>query len=166
MQEESKNTEKKNLLAVIRIRGKPGIREKFERTLELLNLNKPNHATLVPSTPSYKGMLQKIRHLIAWGEPNFSTVLRLVRDRGELVNGKEVNEETITEVSNGKYGNVKDFVEEIWERKDLKEFNLLKPVFRLHSPSKGFKSTKKSFGKAGSHGNWGKEIDNLLKRMI
>ena len=48
--------------------------------------------------------------------------------------------------------------------RDLKN---VKPIFKLHPPSKGFKGkTKKSYGVGGELGPRGEQIDSLLKRMI
>lgn len=166
MQNDSRSNNSGKLVAVIRIRGRAGIRRKFETTLNLLNLHKPNHVTLLPLTASYKGMLQKIRHLIAWGEPSFDTLLQLLRQRGKVVNDGDLNDELVKEKSRGKYQNITELTEAIWEKKSLQEIEWLRPVFRLHPPVKGFKNIKKSFEGGGSYGYWGKDIDRILKRMI
>jgi len=47
----------------------------------------------------------------------------------------------------------------------LKDLEKIEPVFRLTPPSKGFKSIKEHYPK-GDLGYRGKEINELLKRMI
>src|SRR3989304_801890 len=43
----------------------------------------------------------------------------------------------------------------------------MKPIFRLHPPSKGFKGkVKRSFASGGVTGNQGEAINSLLEQMI
>ncbi|MEM1642354.1 MAG: 50S ribosomal protein L30, partial [Desulfurococcaceae archaeon] len=45
--------------------------------------------------------------------------------------------------------------------------NLIKPVFRLHPPRKGFKgSTKRPYDQGGELGYRGSAINELIKRML
>ncbi|MEM2203989.1 MAG: 50S ribosomal protein L30, partial [Sulfolobales archaeon] len=45
--------------------------------------------------------------------------------------------------------------------------NIVKPVFRLHPPSGGFKgSIKKPYGNGGELGYRGQDINDLIRRMI
>lgn len=154
------------LMAVVRIKGGIGTDRKIRKTLELLNLHKPHHATVIPCTPNYEGMLKKARVLITWGNIHFDTFLQLLKQRGELKGGKKLNKETITEISDGKFQNLKDLGEAIWEKRSLNTLKKLKPVFRLHPPTGGYESTKKSFREGGSYGWRGEKINELLKRMI
>lgn len=156
----------KSIIAIVRIRGKPGQRKESNKTLELLNLHRPNHAILVPDTSSYRGMLQKVNHLVAWGFPQYETVVQLLKKRGEVRDNGNMNKETVKEKSNEKYQNVDEIAEIICEGEGLKEVKWIKPVLRLHPPSGGYKSTRTSFQEGGSYGNWGEDIDKLLKRML
>ena len=52
------------MYAVIRIRGRTGIRKNIADTLDMLNLTRISHAVVIPDTPSYKGMLQKAKDYI------------------------------------------------------------------------------------------------------
>jgi large subunit ribosomal protein L30 len=53
------------------------------------------------------------------------------------------------------------------EKVKLKDLKIIKPVFRLHPPKKGFKrSVKKMFNDGGELGYRGPEINELLLRMI
>lgn len=156
----------KSIIAIVRIRGKPGQRAKANKTLELLNLHKPNHMILVPDTSSYRGMLQKVNHLVAWGYPKYETVVQLIKKRGEVKGNGNMSKEAVKEKSNGKYQNIEEIAEIVWKGKRLKEIKWIKPVLRLHPPSGGYKSTKTSFQEGGSYGSWGENIDKLLKRML
>lgn len=154
------------LTAVIRIKGGGGTNQELRRTLRLLNLHKPNHMTVIPLTASYEGMLKKARQLITWGKLNFDTFLKLLRKRGELTSGKKLNRKNISKVSSGKIQNLSELAQRIWEKKSLKEYKYLKPVFRLSPPSGGYENTKISFREGGTYGWRGEEINNLIKRMV
>jgi len=54
-------------LAIIRIRGTVNRNGEIADTLKMLNLNRPNHCVIVEDTPSVRGMIKKVQHLITWG---------------------------------------------------------------------------------------------------
>ncbi|MEM3279293.1 MAG: uL30 family ribosomal protein, partial [Fervidicoccaceae archaeon] len=61
--------EGKRLLAVIRIKGRVNVKKEEERTLQLLRLTRKYSMALYPSDlPGLEGMLNKVRHLVTWGE--------------------------------------------------------------------------------------------------
>lgn len=69
----------------IRIRGTQNIRREIRETLEALRLYKKNHCVIVPETPTYKGMLMRVKDYITWGEIDEKTFAKLVaaRSKGE-----------------------------------------------------------------------------------
>lgn len=125
-------------IAVIRIRGLVEVRKDLERTLDILRLRKKYSCVLVENKKDVLGMLEKVKHLIAYGEIDEDTKKELILKRGRLSGDKPV-----------KSINDKD----------------MKPFFRLHPPIGGFKkSTKKLF----PHGVLGenKKINELIRRML
>ena len=56
------------MIAAIRVRGRTGIKKDIADTLDMLRLTRINHAVLIEENPSYKGMLQKAKDYITWGE--------------------------------------------------------------------------------------------------
>ena len=42
------------MYAIIRIRGRTGIKKNIADTLDMLNLTRISHAVVIPETPSYK----------------------------------------------------------------------------------------------------------------
>ena len=64
-------------LAVIRIRGPVHVKGEIEDTMTMLNLRKKLNCAIVDDNPSIKGMLNKIRSYVTWGEVN-DEVLKLV----------------------------------------------------------------------------------------
>jgi len=152
------------MYAVIRIRGRIGVRKEIEDTLKMLRLKKVNNCVLIPETESYKGMLQKAKDYITWGEIEKETLAEMLRKRLRLLGDKRVDEKVLKETTG--FNSLEDFASALIEGKvRLKDFKKLKPVFRLTPPSKGFKSIKQHWPK-GDLGYRGKEINELIKRMI
>ncbi len=152
------------MYAVIRIRGRIGVRKEIEDTLKMLRLKKINNCVLIPETESYKGMLQKAKDYITWGEIEKETLAEMLRKRLRLLGDKRVDEKVLKETTG--FNSFEDFASALIEGKvRLKDFKKLKPVFRLTPPSKGFKSIKQHWPK-GDLGYRGKEINELIKRMI
>jgi large subunit ribosomal protein L30 len=73
----------KPYFAAVRVRGTTGVRFDFTKTLECLNLYKKNFCILIENTPSSKGMLQKVKDFITWGEADDATIDLLKKERDE-----------------------------------------------------------------------------------
>lgn len=58
---------------------------------------------------------------------------------------------------------VEAIIEDDYRVKDIK---LLKPVFRLHPPIKGYEGNKRSYRNGGALGYRGKAVNNLIDRML
>lgn len=153
----------KKMFAVIRVRGSVDVRKDIKDTLAMLRLHKINHAVLVDETQSYKGMLQKAKDYITWGEIDKDTLASLIKKRGRLPGNKKITKEYIKDKG---YPTFEEFAEAIIKGETKLEDLDMKPVFRLHSPRKGYESVKKSFKEGGSLGYRGNEINELIQRMI
>ena len=152
------------MYAVVRIRGRVGVRKEVEDTLRMLRLKRVNNCVLVPENPSFKGMLEKAKDYITWGEINKETLVALLRKRLRLRGDKRVDEKILKEVTD--FNSFEEFADALLEGKiRLKDFERLNPVFRLTPPSKGFKSVKQHWPK-GDLGYRGEAINELLERMI
>jgi ribosomal protein L30/L7E len=57
-----------DMLAVIRIKGKTGIRKEISDTLRMLGLKDRNNLAILPRTDSILGMIKKVESMVAWGE--------------------------------------------------------------------------------------------------
>jgi len=151
-------------LAVVRVRGTINVRKEIEDTLKLLHLTRNCHATLIDNRPSYMGMLHKVQNQVTWGEVSKEVIALLLKKRGRLVGNKKLTDEYVKRLG---FESIDDLAEAIYNLKV--EFNKLpgiKPVFRLHPPSKGYKgSIKKSWKSGGVTGYRGEAINDLLKRM-
>jgi len=152
-------------LALIRLRS--GIRAKGEvrDTLAMLRLHRINHLVLVDDSPSYKGMVQKVKDYITWGEIDKETLAKLIRKRGRLIGNRPVTDEYVKE----KLGmTIDEFAEKVVNGEmKLTDLPNIKPVFRLHPPRGGLKGTKKrSFREGGALGYRGERINELIERML
>ncbi|MFX0171506.1 MAG: 50S ribosomal protein L30 [Candidatus Hodarchaeota archaeon] len=153
-------------LAVIRIRGTADRSMSIKKTLELLRLNKPNHCVIIDDRDTYKGMLQKAKDLITWGELNFATTKELIIKRGRLEGGKKITEEYIQKNSN--FSSIDDFISKFLKfEANLSDIKGLKPVFRLHPPRKGHmrRGVKQPFTLGGALGYRGSDINSLITKM-
>ncbi len=153
-------------LAVIRVRGSVDRSMSLKKTLELLRLNRTNHCVIIDDRETYKGMLQKAKDLITWGELDSPTMKELLLKRGRLEGGKRITEEYFQNKT--KFVSLDDFINKFLKfEASLSDIKGLKPVFRLHPPRKGHKrrGVKKPFPLGGALGYRGNEINNLISKM-
>lgn len=148
-------------LAVVRLRGSVGKRREVLDTLRMLGLTRVNHCVIVEDTPSYRGMLHKVKDFITWGEVDPSTVEALLRKRGELEGGRRLTDENVGGLG---YRSISELAKAMCEGKT--RVKGLKRVFRLHPPKKGLISIKHPYGHGGDLGYRGKAINELLLRMV
>jgi large subunit ribosomal protein L30 len=158
-------SEKRKCLAVVRVRGIPNASRDVRETLEMLHLLRVSHATLLDNRPAYLGMLRKAQHYVTWGEISKDNITLLLREKGRLVGNKELTDEYAQEIG---YKTLGDLAEALCKVEvEYKNLQDIKPVFRLHPPSKGYKGkTIKSFKMGGATGPRGEAINDLVKRMI
>ena len=149
---------------VIRIRGTTGVKQGIASTLEMLRLNRISHAVLVDENPSYKGMLQKAKDYITWGEIDAETVAAMIAKRGRLPGNVKVTDEYVAE--NSDYNNIAELAEALINSEVKLADVGIKPVFRLHPPRKGYEDIRLSVKEGGSLGYRGEEIKDLAKRML
>lgn len=152
------------MIAAIRVRGRTGIKREIADTLDMLKLTRINHAVLIEETPSYKGMLQKAKDYITWGEVDEETVAKLISKRGKIVGNDKITEDYIKE--NTDFSSVEELSKAVVDSKVKLEDNGVKPVFRLHPPRKGYEDIKKTFVESGSLGYRGDKIGDLINKMI
>ena len=156
-------------LVLVRIRGTVNLNGKIADTLDMLNLSRPNHAVVIPKTDSYLGMVNKVKDYVAYGDVDADTLAALLKARGRLMGDKPIDDAHVKQATGNKYATVDAFAKAVAEGKaTLKELGEdAKPVFRLHPPNGGHKgSTKRHFTVKGELGYRGKEINDLVRRMM
>jgi len=140
------------MYAIIRLRGLANVRKDVEDTLKMMRLNRRMHCVVLKDTDNVKGMLQKAKDWITWGDINDKVLKQLVAKRGRKLGDKRLAGEDVDIVLN--------------KLKETGKLEGIKPVFRLTPPSKGFKHSVKQQYPKGELGYRGEKINELLKRMI
>lgn len=152
---------------VVRARSNVKVEHSIRETMDYLNLTRVNHAVIIPENAQYKGMLQKAKDYITWGNADVGLVEKMITERGRLMGDKPITDEYVNE--NTDFASIKEFAAAIVAGdatvKDLPE---MKRVFRLHPPvgPKGWGGLKRSFVAGGALGARGDEISALVERMI
>ena len=143
---------------VVRVRGTIHSKHEISETLQFLHLTRANHATVVPETPSYRGMLSRVQGYVTWGEADRETVQMLVEQRGMTVTGTRFT----ASPNAGALSVVADAV----TRDGVVPAKELRPLFRLKAPRGGWRSTKRAYGRGGALGYRGPAINELVRRMV
>lgn len=78
------------MIAAVRIRGDLDVAEKVSRTLHDLKLRKRNQCVLYEDTDAIKGMLNRAKDYIAYGEVDDETVEKLSERKGSTVEAGDV----------------------------------------------------------------------------
>ena len=141
------------MYAVIRLKGLVKIREDFKDTLKMLRLNRKMHCVVLEENDINNGMIQKVKDRVTWGEIDDDVLKILIEKRGRKAGNVRLTKEESESI-----------FKETKEKQKVP--GNIKPVFRLTPPSKGFKNSIKQHYPKGELGYRGKEINELLKRMI
>lgn len=142
---------------VVRVRGSIHARRDIVETLQYLHLTRPNHATVVPDDPGFKGMLHKVQGYVTWGEADPATVELLLAQRGFAPDGGKLAEAPNPDLA----GLSKTVLSD-----GLPRTPGVRPLFRLKAPKGGWRSTKKPFTLGGALGYRGPKINELVRRMV
>lgn len=150
---------------VVRLRGVADRSKDQRKTLESLRLHKIHHATIVPATPAYDGMLKHVEHLVTYGDLDADTAEDLLRERGRGPGDVAVDDAFVQEHT--PYGSIEELAEALTDDDvDIGKLSPLKPVFRLSPATGGFAGKKRHFNEGGSLGYRGDEISDLIGRML
>lgn len=151
--------------AVIRLRGESKLRHDQEKTLESLRLHKTNHATLVPETDEFEGMLSKVEHFTTYGELDRDTAEALLAERGRVRGGDTLTDEAVAERTD--FDGIEALAGALADGEaDVGRLDGVKPVFRLAPAEGGFSNTKRHVNEGGSLGYRGADINDLIDRML
>jgi len=152
-------------LAVVRVRGVSDIHREIKETMNLLRLQRNCHATLIDDRPAYLGMLQKAQSYLTWGEISKETLVHMLTKRGRLEGNRKLTDEYAQKISKK---SLNDLAEALVKGEiEFRSLPSVKPVFRLHPPSKGYKGkVKRSYASEGATGYRGEAINKLVEKMI
>ncbi len=152
-------------LAVIRVRGSINVRRDVRETMRMLGLTRVNHCIVIDDTPTSRGMLQKAKDMLTWGEVEQKVLEQLIRKRGRLSGDNRLTDEFIK--SQTPFQSLSEFAVAVHAGEaELGTLLGLKKVFRLHPPRKGYRTTKRPFKDFGDLGYRGGQINQLILRMI
>ncbi|MDP6869336.1 MAG: 50S ribosomal protein L30 [Candidatus Poseidoniaceae archaeon] len=154
-------------IIVVRARSDVKVERSIRETMGMLNLTKVNHAVIIPENPQYKGMLQKAKDYITWGNADADLVEKMISERGRLVGDKPVTDSDVK--SSTDFGSIKEFATAIASGDaTVKDMPEMKRVFRLHPPRgpKGWGGLKRTYVIGGALGPRGEDITALVERMI
>lgn len=70
-------------LALILIRGRIGFKQEVKDTLDMLRLKKKHACVIIEEKENTKGMLQKVKDAITWGEIDEETIKLLQTKKGD-----------------------------------------------------------------------------------
>lgn len=146
------------IVAVVRVRGNIKVQRKTKDTLKMLNLKYVNNCVVFPLNMHYKGMLQKVKDYVTWGELKKEVFEKMLMKWGRTVCEKKISADYLREK--------KISVDELYEGKKKLKAVEIKPVFRLHPPRGGYEGIKRPFKMKGTLGYRGEEINELLERMV
>ncbi len=153
-------------IAVVRIRGKVGVKKDVNDTTKMLRLYNKHTCVILNNDPQHLGMLEKLKNHVTWGEIEENTFKLLLERRGRLPNKQQLTDGYVKE----KLGiGLEQFAKEFLEfKRSLKDIPGLKQFFKLIPPEKGFekKGIKFQFSLGGALGYRKEKINELLVRMI
>jgi|SRR3989344_5196895 len=153
------------MIAVIRIRGQAGVTHKIEETLQMLRLHKSNHLVVINDNPSMRKMVEKVKDFVTYGDITEADFAAIIEKRARSEGNHKLTPEFLKEK---KIAGAEDIAKKVFSGKHkISEFGI-EPVFRLNPPKKGHErgGIKKPFKSGGALGNRGKEISELIMRMI
>ena len=151
--------------AVIKVRSNINVNRDIRRTMELLRLNRVNHCIILHETAITKGMLQKIKDYVTWGEVKPEVLARMTLLKGKLEGGRDID--TAYLKANSEFGTPLDFAKSVVEGKSkYSDIKGIKPIIRLHPPLKGYEGIKRAYTVGGALGYRGDNINDLILRML
>ncbi len=146
-------------LAVIKIRSDLGKNNKIKEALRILGLKKLYSCVVINKSPKNLGIIRNAESVITYGEIDDKTMKTLLIKRGKISNKKKIS---------ASEQEISDFLVHFLNgEKKLAEIGV-KNTFNLHPPIKGFerKGKKAPFSLKGAFGYRGKDINDLIQRMV
>lgn len=153
------------MYAVIRIRGHAKFKRDIEDTMCMLHLHRPNHCIILQESDSTRGMLNKVKDFVTWGEIEKDTLVKLLTERGKLVGDMPLSNEWLS--TSTSFKTIDELASALLDGKvNFTKLEGMKHILRLPPPVKGFEGTKRHFTVGGALGYRGKEINELIGRML
>jgi large subunit ribosomal protein L30 len=150
---------------LVQVRGEVNMNGDIRDTLDMLNLGRVNHATLVPEEPSYEGMVTKVHDYVAHGTPSQETVELLLEERADPTEGEAtIDDEWVATETD--YADLSALAAALLDEETTLQDAGLSPTLRLHPPRGGHKGIKQPVATGGQVGvHETPAIDSLLEAM-
>lgn len=133
--------------------------------MRMLHLTRAHHCALIRETPSYHGMLHKVKDYITYGHISSDVLSELIARRGRLTGDIPITDEYLRDHT--PFDSIAAFSEAIIkDEAELTDIPGVKPVFRLHPPISGHRTIKRSFKAGGALGDRDDAINELIRRML
>jgi len=152
--------------AIVQLRGEVNRSTEVDDTLDMLNVPKVNHATLVPETDAYRGMITKVNDFVAVGEPSAEVLETVLAKRAEPLEGRQSDVDEAWIAEHTEYDGFAELAEALLAEETTLREQGLSPTLRLHPPRGGHDGIKHAAvegGQLGKHTT--EEIDGLLRSM-
>ncbi|AWB27923.1 50S ribosomal protein L30 [Halococcoides cellulosivorans] len=148
--------------ALVQLRGEVDMTGKTQDTLEMLNLGRVNHATVVPETDAYNGMIAVVNDYVAHGEPSADVLGTVIERRGAATEADSVE----AALDAAGYDDATAAAEALLDEETTLRDLGLEPTLRLHPPRgghDGIKQPKQTGGQLGPADT--DRMDDLLEAM-
>ncbi len=161
------NRENRGCLLAIRARGSAGLRHQIQAALDDLGLKRRNQAILLPDNPSTRGVLNKLKDTLIWGQATEEILTSLLHSRSKVPGSGRLTDAEAKK----RFGveGIKALAKSL-STGDLKPQELrrrgLSTTFRLHSPKGGFRSLKNPSGKGGELGFRPESLKEVIEKMV
>ncbi len=151
-------------LLVVNMRGMVNTSTAVKITLKNLNLGTRFRATIVPDTPSYRGMLHKVKEQVSWCDASPLIIKKLIENKGRIEGNRHL---LIQDVRQMGYDSVDELANKLSDSKvTLQKMKGVKPSFALSPPIGGFKrSTRRNYAQGGVLGA-NPELVQIIDKMI
>lgn len=161
------------MYAAIRVRGKVNLNRRLKETLDMLNLRNANHLSLWQENKGTRKMLERAQSHITFGEIDDGTLKLLIEKRAQPAQKKQSDSKGESKTAKKETASAENKIDAKKIADALKGGKKpaeagVRNCFRLAPPRKGHdrKGIKKPFTLGGALGYRGKEINELIMRMI
>jgi len=158
------NAELVKCLLIVNMRGMVNTSAKVKNTLKSLNLERKFRATIVPETPSYRGMLQKAKDHVSWCVAPSPLIKKLLEKRGRKEGWKPIQQEDLNALG---FTDLDNLASDLSEAKViLQKLEGIKPSFALSPPRGGFKkSIRRNYNEGGILGA-NPDLPTIVEKML
>jgi len=149
---------------VVRIKGQADVPYWASYTMSLMKLDKKYRATILPVKENTRGMLNKIKHYVAWTDLDPKLAAEILEKKARGPGYKRITQEDLAGMG---FEDITQLAKSLSSGSaTLSKIKSLKPWFALAPPRHGFKrSTKRLYGQKGILG-YNKDLGERLSRMM